>query len=148
MFLIIVFWGSRSRKIKASFYLLLYATISSFFFLLAMVIIWSNINSLNILILRNYNWSNDLQLILWFYIFLALSVKVPIFPFHIWLPEAHVEAPTTGSVILASLILKLGTYGIIRILLPIFPFSCKFLTPIVNSLCFLGILYGSLIAML
>jgi NADH-quinone oxidoreductase subunit M len=87
-----------------------------------------------------------LQLILWFFIFTALAVKVPIFPFHIWLPEAHVEAPTVGSVILASLILKLGTYGIARILLPIFPYSCKFLSPVVNSLCFLGILYGSLVA--
>ena len=146
MFLIIVFWGSRSRKIKASFYLLLYATISSFFFLLAMIIIWSNVNSLNIIILRNFNWDYSLQLILWFFIFIALAVKVPIFPFHVWLPEAHVEAPTVGSVILASLILKLGTYGIVRILLPIFPYSCKFLTPIVNSLCFLGVLYGSLVA--
>ena len=146
MFLIIVFWGSRSRKIKASFYLVMYATISSFFFILALIIIWSNINSLNILILRNFNWDFNIQIILWFFIFLTLAVKVPIFPFHIWLPEAHVEAPTVGSVILASLILKLGSYGFIRILIPLFPYSNKFLSPLINCLCFLGVMYGSLIA--
>ena len=146
MFLIIVFWGSRSRKIKASFYLVMYATISSFFFIISIVVILSNIGSLNLIILRNFDFDFNLQLILWIFLFIVFAVKIPIFPFHIWLPEAHVEASTVGSVILASLILKLGSYGVIRVIIPLFPSSCKFFSPLVNSLCFLGILYGSFIS--
>ena len=146
MFLMIVFLGSRSRKLKASFYLVLYATISAVFFIISLIIIWSNTGCLNIIILKNFNWDYNIQIILWLFIFFTLAVKVPIFPFHIWLPEAHVEAPTVGSVILASLILKLGTYGFVRILLPLFAYSSKFLAPLVNSLCFLGVIYCSFIA--
>ena len=146
MFLIIIFWGSRHRKIKASFYLLMYAIFSSIFFILAVIIIWSNTGSLNIVVLKYFYWDYNLQLILWFFIFLTFSAKIPIFPFYIWLPEAHVEASTTGSVILASLILKLGSYGIIRILIPVFYYSSKFFSPLINSLSFLGVFYCSLIA--
>ena len=98
------------------------------------------------LIIRNFYWNFNTQLILWLFIFITLAIKVPIFPFHIWLPEAHVEAPTVGSVILASLILKLGSYGFIRILIPMFIYSSKYFSSLVNSLSFLGVFYGSLIA--
>lgn len=146
MFLLIVFLGSRSRKIKASYYLVLYATISSIFFILALIIMWSNVGSLSIIVLKNFSFSYKIQNVLWLFIFLTLAIKVPIFPFHVWLPEAHVEAPTVGSVILASLVLKLGTYGIVRILIPLFTYSSKFFAPFVNSLCFIGVFYCSLIA--
>ena len=145
MFLIIVFWGSRSRKIKASFYLVVYTTISSFFFIIFLIILWSNVGSFNMIVLKNYSLNFNLQNLLWFFSFILFSAKIPIFPFHIWLPEAHVEAPTVGSVILASLILKLGSYGIIKITLPIFFYSCKFFSPIINLFCFLGVLYCSFI---
>ena len=146
MFLIIVFGGSRTRKVKAAFYLIIYATISSFFFIFSLILIWSNVGSLNLILLRNFNLDYNLQILLWIFLFFAFAVKVPIFPFHIWLPEAHVEASTIGSVILASLILKLGSYGIIRIILPIFYLQSKFFSPLVNTLCFLGIIYGSFTA--
>jgi len=146
MFLIIVYGGSRARKIKAAYYLIMYGTVSSVFFILSLVLIWSNVGSLNFILLRNYNLDYNLQILLWIFLFFSFAVKIPIFPFHIWLPEAHVEASTIGSVILASLILKLGTYGIIRIILPIFYFQSKFFSPFVNTLCFLGIIYGSFTA--
>lgn len=79
--------------------------------------------------------------------FLAFAIKVPIFPFHTWLPDAHVEAPTAGSVVLASVLLKMGTYGLIRFCLPLFPRSCIRLAPLITALAVIGIIYGALVAM-
>ncbi len=83
------------------------------------------------------------QIILWLAFFASFAVKVPMLPFHIWLPEAHVEAPTAGSVILAGILLKLGTYGIIRFMLPMFPFANIYFSPLVFTMCIIGIIYSS-----
>src|SRR5881409_2932426 len=79
--------------------------------------------------------------------FLAFAIKVPMFPLHTWLPDAHVEAPTAGSVILAAILLKMGTYGFLRFAMPLFPIASLQLTPWIVTLALIGILYGALVAM-
>jgi NADH-quinone oxidoreductase subunit M len=83
---------------------------------------------------------------LWIAFFLSFAAKVPMLPVHIWLPEAHVEAPTAGSVLLAGILLKLGSYGLIRFSLPLFPDACVFYTPFVMALSAVGVVYASLTA--
>ena len=83
---------------------------------------------------------------LWLSFFISFASKVPVFPFHIWLPEAHVEAPTVGSVLLAGIMLKLGVYGFVRFSLTLFPEACLFFSPLVYLLCVTGVIYASLCA--
>ena len=109
--------------------------------LLGILVIYSHIQTTDIRVLYNTNFSFYRQLILWASFFFAFCVKVPLFPFHIWLPEAHVEAPTVGSVILAGVLLKLGTYGLLRFVIPIFCDATYFFLPFVYTLCLLGIIY-------
>ena len=97
-------------------------------------------------LLLTLQFTNEDQLFLWFTFFIAFAAKIPVFPFHIWLPEAHVEAPTLGSVILAVLLLKLGTYGIIRFSLPLFPEGTLYFSPLISTLAILGVVYTSLTA--
>ena len=87
------------------------------------------------------------ELLLFLAFFLAFAIKVPLFPFHTWLPDAHVEAPTAGSVLLAGVLLKMGTYGLIRFSLPLFPNMSHFLAPLISVLAIVGIIYGALVAM-
>ena len=85
----------------------------------------------------------------WFFLAFALAfaIKVPLFPFHTWLPDAHVEAPTAGSVILAGVLLKMGTYGLVRFALPLFPVAATLFAPVLATLAVVGIIYGALVAM-
>src|SRR5581483_11998521 len=91
--------------------------------------------------------SNPAQALLFLAFFLAFAIKVPLFPFHTWLPDAHVEAPTAGSVILAGVLLKMGTYGMLRFCLPLFPQASRTFAPYIIALAIIGILYGALVAM-
>jgi NADH-quinone oxidoreductase subunit M len=139
MLLIILGWGSRSRKIKASFYFFLYTLFGSFFMLLGLICLYFAVGTTNIMFLINCSWDAESEKLLWICFFFPFAIKIPMFPFYIWLPEAHVEAPTIGSVILAGLLLKLGSFGFLRILLPLFVSSCYFFTPLVFILAFLSI---------
>jgi len=141
MFILIGVWGSRQRKIHAVYQFFFYTLTSSLFMLLGLVTIYSHVQSTDLRILYTTNFSTDRQLILWFSFFLAFCVKVPLFPFHIRLPEAHVEAPTVGSVILAGVLLKMGTYGILKFVLVTFCDATFYFTPVVYLLCVLGIVY-------
>lgn len=141
MFVLIGVWGSRQRKIHAVYQLFFYTLLGSLLMLLGILVIYSHIQTTDIRVLYNTNFSFYRQLILWVSFFFAFCVKVPIFPFHIWLPEAHVEAPTVGSVILAGVLLKLGTYGLLRFVIPIFCDATYFFLPLVYTLCLLGIVY-------
>jgi proton-translocating NADH-quinone oxidoreductase chain M len=146
MFLIIGIWGSRERKILASYYFFLYTIFGSILMLLSILYILIDVGSTHYEILVYHTFTGYEQYILWFTFFLAFSSKVPMIPVHLWLPEAHVEAPTAGSVILAGVLLKLGTYGFIRFTLPIFPQSCFYFTPFVYTIALVGIVYTSFTA--
>ena len=144
MFLIIGVWGSRERKVRAAYQLFLYTLVGSLFMLLAILLIYCQTGTTNLQILYTTQFSEPRQLLLWLAFFASFAVKVPMIPVHIWLPEAHVEAPTAGSVILAGILLKLGTYGFLRFSIPLFPYASIYFTPLVQTLSVLAIIYSSL----
>lgn len=145
MFLIIGIWGSRSEKVKAAYYFFFYTLVGSAFFLIGILILQAQTGSTSVYYLMFE--SENLQKILWLMFFIAFGVKIPMFPFHIWLPEAHVEAPTVGSVILAALLLKLGSFGYLRYMLPIFDVKiAQFYWPVVVALAGGSIIFASLTA--
>ena len=146
MFLIIGIWGSRKRKIRANYFFFLYTLFGSILMLFAIIFIYFNKGTTDYQILLLNPFEGDIQKLLWIAFFIGFAIKIPMFPFHIWLPEAHVEAPTAGSVILAGILLKLGTYGFIRFLIPLFPIATIYYTPFVYVLGLIGILYTSLTA--
>lgn len=94
-------------------------------------------------VILTYEIGEEMQKILWLACFIAFAIKIPMIPFHIWLPEAHVEAPTAASVILAAILLKLGSYGFLRFSLPLFPLASSYFTPLVYTISIIGIIYSS-----
>lgn len=144
MFLVIGIWGSRERKIKAGYYFFLYTLFGSVFMLLGIMVIYFEVGSTNLFVLMTTTFSPEKQLILFLSFFIAFASKIPMFPMHIWLPEAHVEAPTAGSVLLAGLLLKLGGYGFLRFSIPLFPYAAEYFTPFMFTLSVIGIIYASL----
>nr|YP_010835030.1 NADH dehydrogenase subunit 4 [Cryptomonas gyropyrenoidosa]WFQ82705.1 NADH dehydrogenase subunit 4 [Cryptomonas gyropyrenoidosa] len=144
MFLIIGIWGSRTRKLKAAYQFFLYTLIGSLFMLLGIFYILFETGTTDFQILNTISFYEEKEIILWFAFFLSFSVKVPIIPVHIWLPEAHVEAPTAGSVILAGILLKMGTYGLLRFSLCLFPYASTYFAPFVFMLGSISVVYSSL----
>nr|WVH37108.1 NADH dehydrogenase subunit 4 [Meteora sporadica] len=144
MFIIIGVWGSRQRKISASYQFFLYTLVGSLLMLLGVLVILTKVGTTDLYVLLNTKFSTNLQIVLFFTFFASFAVKVPMMPFHIWLPEAHVEAPTAGSVVLAGLLLKLGTYGFIRFAVPMFPEACVYFTPLIYAMSVFAIIYASL----
>jgi len=146
MFLVIGIYGSRERKIWASYYFFLYTLLGSVVMLLSILYIYNQVGTTDYEVLLTFAFSDLEQKLLWFSFFLAFAAKVPMMPVHLWLPEAHVEAPTAGSVILAGVLLKLGTYGFIRFSLPLFPQASFYFAPFVYTVSLVGIVYASLTA--
>ena len=144
MFLIIGFWGSRTRKLKAAYQFFFYTLFSSLFMLFAMLLIFFELGTSDFQILNLITFSKNKEMLIWFAFFFSFAVKTPMFPFHIWLPEAHVEAPTIGSVLLAGILLKLGTFGFLRFLISLFVYSSIFFSPFIYMFCILGVIYSSL----
>nr|ANS57848.1 NADH dehydrogenase subunit 4 [Pleurocladia lacustris] len=146
MFLVIGIYGSRQRKIRAAYMFFLYTLFGSLFMLIGVIYIYLFSGSTNYETLATISFSSYDQKWLWLAFFASFAAKVPMLPVHIWLPEAHVEAPTAGSVILAGILLKLGSYGFLRFSLGLFPEASVYFTPFVFSLSLLGIVYTSLTA--
>lgn len=146
MVLIIGIWGSRERKIRAVYLFFFYTLIGSLCMLIGLLYIYNVTGTLNFEYLVSYPFNFEEQFWLWLAFFFSFSSKIPLFPFHIWLPEAHVEAPTVGSVLLAGILLKLGVYGFIRFSLILFPDASYFFSPLVSMLAVLGIIFTSMSA--
>jgi proton-translocating NADH-quinone oxidoreductase chain M len=146
MFLIVGIWGSRERKIRAAYLLFLYTLVGSVLMLLAILLIYSIAGTTTYTNLLTVQFDESLQKFLWLAFFASFAVKVPMVPVHIWLPEAHVEAPTAGSVILAGVLLKLGSYGLIRFSMPLFPAATIYFTPLVYTMAAIAVIYTSLTA--
>jgi NADH-quinone oxidoreductase subunit M len=154
MYFLIGIWGGK-RRIYAAVKFFIYTMAGSLLMLAAILTLYffneaRNFDLVEItqrLSLNQITLPAPVELLLFLAFFLAFAVKVPLFPFHTWLPDAHVEAPTAGSVILAGVLLKMGTYGLLRFCLPLFPKASAALAPAISLLAIVGILYGALVAL-
>lgn len=152
MYLLIGIWGGQ-RRIYAAIKFVLYTMAGSVLMLVGILVLYFiNFNqtgeySFDLLKFYNLNLPFNIQVWLFLAFGLAFAIKVPMFPFHTWLPDAHVEAPTAGSVILAGVLLKMGTYGFLRFCLPLFPQASYEFIPLISILAIIGIIYGALVSM-
>jgi NADH-quinone oxidoreductase subunit M len=148
MALLIGIWGG-PRKVYASLKFFIYTMSGSVFLLVAIIALYLKFDTFSIprLMVEGRALSPDFQFWVFLAFFISFAIKVPMFPFHTWLPAAHVEAPTAGSVILASVLLKMGTYGFIRFSLPITPWATQYFTPFILWLSVAAIIYGGLTAL-
>ena len=146
MFLIIGIWGGK-RRVYASFKFFLYTLLGSVLMLLAMMAMYLHAGTTDIPALMATNFPADMQKWLWLAFFASFAVKMPMWPLHTWLPDAHVEAPTGGSVILAAILLKMGGYGFLRFSLPMFPVASHDFAPLVFVMSVIAIIYTSLVAL-
>lgn len=147
LFLIIGIWGASEAKVRAAFLLFLYTLFGSLFMLLSILLIYSQLGSTDFILLSISEISLNSQKILWIGFFLAFAIKTPLWPFTGWLFRAHVEAPLSGSVILAAVILKLATYAYLRILLGFLPDATHYFSPLVQGICIITLVYASLSAL-
>jgi NADH-quinone oxidoreductase subunit M len=146
MFLIIGVWGG-PRRVYASLKFFLYTFLGSVLMLLAIMAMYWQAGTTDIPTLLHHPFPLSLQTWAWFAFLASFAVKMPMWPFHTWLPDAHVEAPTAGSVILAAILLKLGGYGFLRFSLPMFPEATQHLAPLIFALSVVAIVYTSLVAL-
>lgn len=143
MFLLIGIWGSKVKKIRAAYLFFFYTLFGSIGFLISIIYIYKQYHITSYPLLYWIKFTKIEEICIWFTFFLSFAAKVPMIPFHIWLPEAHVEAPTSGSVLLAGILLKLGIYGFLRFLLPIFPYANNYFLPLIYSLSIISIIYAA-----
>ncbi|HEU5425105.1 MAG TPA: NADH-quinone oxidoreductase subunit M, partial [Nitrolancea sp.] len=152
MALLIGIWGSANR-VYAAVKFFLYTLAGSLLMLVGIVATYqayydqTGIHTLNVLELAKGHYSNTFQILTFLAFFIAFAIKVPMWPFHTWLPDAHVEAPTAGSVLLAGVLLKMGGYGMLRFNLPLFPYATEKLAPYIVALSVIAIIYGALVAL-
>ncbi|MDR1826813.1 MAG: NADH-quinone oxidoreductase subunit M [Methylobacteriaceae bacterium] len=147
MFLIIGVWGGK-RRIYAAFKFFLYTLLGSLFMLLAAIAMYWEAGTTDIPTLLQHRFPVEMQKWLWLAFLASFAVKMPMWPVHTWLPDAHVEAPTAGSVILAGVLLKMGGYGFIRFSIPMFPDASVYFTPLIMGLSLVAIIYTSLVALM
>jgi NADH-quinone oxidoreductase subunit M len=147
MFLIIGVWGG-PRRVYASFKFFLYTLLGSVLMLLAIMAMYWQAGTTDIPTLLHHSFPRSLQTWAWFAFLASFAVKMPMWPVHTWLPDAHVEAPTSGSVILAAILLKFGGYGFLRFSLPMFPEASQQLAPLIYALSVVAIIYTSLVALM
>ena len=147
MFLIIGIWGGE-RRVYSTFKFFLYTLAGSVFMLLAIIYIFITAGTTDVSYLLDYNFTRNEQIVLWLAFFASFMVKIPMWPFHTWLPDAHVEAPTAGSVILAGVLLKMAGYGFIRFSIGLFPIASENFVPLIYTLSLIAIVYTSLVALM
>ncbi len=147
MFIIIGVWGGK-RRVYASFKFFLYTLAGSVLMLIAVMAMYVTAGTTDIPTLMTHQFPVDMQKWLWVAFFASFAVKMPMWPVHTWLPDAHVEAPTAGSVILAAILLKMGGYGFLRFSLPMFPVASADFAPFVFALSVIAIVYTSLVALM
>jgi NADH-quinone oxidoreductase subunit M len=146
MFLIIGIWGGE-RRVYSAFKFFLYTLFGSIFMLVSIIYIYFDAGTLDVEKLLNIQINKDYQKYLWLGFFASFAVKTPMWPVHTWLPDAHVEAPTSGSVILAAILLKMAGYGFIRFSLGLFPDASIYFAPFIFVLSIIAIIYTSLVAL-
>jgi NADH-quinone oxidoreductase subunit M len=146
MYLLIGVWGG-GRRLYAAIKFFLYTFVGSVLMLVGIIVLYKTSHTFDILQLMNQAYPFTLQMILFWAFFAAFAVKVPMFPVHTWLPDAHTEAPTAGSVILAAILIKMGAYGFLRFSLPLFPDAARAMTPVMLGLSVVAIIYGGLICL-
>ncbi len=147
MFLIIGVWGG-PRRVYASFKFFLYTLAGSVLMMLAIMAMYYEAGTTDISLLLDHSFPAGMQTWLWIAFFASFAVKMPMWPVHTWLPDAHVEAPTAGSVILAGILLKMGGYGFLRFSVPMFPLASADFAPFVFTLSVVAIIYTSLVALM
>ena len=147
MFLIIGIWGG-PKRVYSAFKFFLYTLLGSVLMLVAIIVIYWLTGTTDITQIYEIKIPKEYQNILWLAFFSSFAVKMPMWPVHTWLPDAHVEAPTAGSVILAAILLKMAGYGFLRFSIPMFPVASEFFTPMIFSLSIIAILYTSLVALM
>lgn len=144
LFFIVAGWGGSPSRIRSAMLLFLYTLGGSLFMLLSIMGIYGHTGTLDFTILQTIDIDSNIQKILWIGFAIALAVKTPVVPFHIWLPRAHADAPLAGSIVLAGTVLKLATYGILRVLISILPEASYYYSPFVQLVAVVSILYSSL----
>lgn len=147
MFIIIGVWGGSERRIYAAFKFFLFTLLGSVLMLVALLAMYLVAGTTDILVLLETDFPAAMQKWLWLALFASFAVKVPMWPVHTWLPDAHVEAPTAGSVILAGVLLKMGGYGFLRFSIPMLPEATVYFTPLVFTLSIIAVIYTSLVAL-
>ena len=147
MFLIIGIWGG-PKRVYSAFKFFLYTLLGSVLMLVAIIVIYWITGTTDVTQIYAIKIPNEYQNILWLAFFSSFAVKMPMWPVHTWLPDAHVEAPTAGSVILAAILLKMAGYGFLRFSIPMFPIASEFFTPLIYSLSIIAIIYTSLVALM
>jgi len=146
MFIIIGVWGGK-RRVYATYKFFLYTLLGSVLMLIAILYMWATAGTTDIVKLLAYDFAPEAQTWLWLAFFASFAVKMPMWPVHTWLPDAHVEAPTAGSVILAGILLKMGGYGFLRFSVPMFPDASLYFQSFVFALSVIAIVYTSLVAL-
>ena len=143
LFILIVVYGHGSDRIRSALYLFLYTLAGSLPMLLSILIIYSHVGSTDFQLISLYDISLESQKWLWIGFFIAFAVKTPLYPFSIWLPKAHADSPLGGSIILAATILKLATYGMLRVLINFLPDATNYFGPLVQTIAVISIIYAS-----
>jgi NADH-quinone oxidoreductase subunit M len=147
MFLIIGVWGG-SKRVYSAFKFFLFTLLGSVLMLVAIIAIYWITGTTDVIQIYEIKIPKDYQNLLWLAFFSSFAVKMPMWPVHTWLPDAHVEAPTAGSVILAAILLKMAGYGFLRFSLPMFPIASEYFTPLIYTLSIVAIIYTSLVALM
>jgi NADH-quinone oxidoreductase subunit M len=154
MYLLIGIWGNPARRVYAAIKFFLFTMFGSLLMLVAILVLYfhygKTTGTYTFDLLKMYSVSIPFNMQFWMFLAfgLAFAIKVPMFPFHTWLPDAHTEAPTVGSVILAAVLLKMGTYGFLRFNMPMFPEAAHYFVPLFSTLALIGIVYGALVSMM